>query len=231
MSRRHFIETPVREDGQSVMRYRLVCGSCGCGESLGRQNFGPERAATALPKKFEERGWHVGKRHDGRDDRCPSCVNREQEVRRRRPTPIPSEETTPVPQTPTTVAPTSSQKLEPTMADKPREASRDERRLILAKLNDVYIDESAGYSAGWTDARVAQDLGVPRAWVSPIREENFGPGTSDEVEKTLTEARAVAAEAATFRQAMDELTARGAEILKRAEAVERAARRIETVAR
>lgn len=231
MSRRHFVEVPIREEGQLVPRYRLKCGSCGCGETLGRMNFGASIADEQVPQKFEDKGWRVGKRHDGRDDRCPSCVNREQEARRRRLHVVQSEECVSVTQNSSGLAVVASAKPSTPAADKPREMTRDERRLIWAKLEEVYIDERAGYSAGWTDARVSEDLGIPRAWVSTIRDENFGPGVSEEVEKTLAEARAVAKEAAEFRRSMDSLTARGAEIMKRADAVERAARRIEGAVR
>lgn len=72
-------------------------------------------------------------------------------------------------------------------AEPPREMSRDDRRLIFAKLDEVYVDENTGYSAGWTDDKVATDLGVPRAWVAQIRDENFGPGTNEEITKLLGE--------------------------------------------
>ncbi len=47
----------------------------------------------------------------------------------------------------------------------PAELTRENRRIILAKLEEVYVDEKTGYSPGWTDAKLALDLGVPRAWV------------------------------------------------------------------
>lgn len=57
----------------------------------------------------------------------------------------------------------------------PRQMSREDRRLIFAKLEEVYVDEGTGYTKGWHDERVAQDMAVPRSWVEVIREENFGP--------------------------------------------------------
>jgi hypothetical protein len=50
-----------------------------------------------------------------------------------------------------------------------------EKRIIFAKLNDVYEDEKVGYSGDWSDAKVAKDLGVPVAWVKEVRDESFGP--------------------------------------------------------
>ena len=65
-------------------------------------------------------------------------------------------------------------------AEPPRQMQREDRRIIISKLDEVYIDESVGYSGDWSDERVAEDLGVPRAWVSTIREENFGPEVSED---------------------------------------------------
>lgn len=61
----------------------------------------------------------------------------------------------------------------------PRALTRDDRRIIFAKLEDCYIDEKAGYAAGWNDERVAKELGVPRAWIEEVREQNFGPNKVD----------------------------------------------------
>ena len=281
MSRRQFAKVTIRDEGQVAQRYRLTCGSCGCGEALGQMNFGDDVAQEQVPQKFEAKGWAVGKRQDGRDDRCPSCVNRDQERRRaaanypvrrsnadkqrdvkgliqdeinkaegerlrarelaRRagvspqtvcnwmPRVIENQECVPMSQPkPALVSQTTPIAA---VADKPRQPTRDERRVITSKLEDVYLDEKAGYSVGWNDARVASDLGVPRAWVSEVREFSFGPGMSEELERALSEARAVAVEAAEFRKAMDALTARGAEILKRADAIERTTKWIETAVR
>jgi hypothetical protein len=53
--------------------------------------------------------------------------------------------------------------------------TRTEKRIIYAKLEEVYADETTGYRGSWTDERVAIDLGIPKEWVSLIREDAFGP--------------------------------------------------------
>lgn len=53
--------------------------------------------------------------------------------------------------------------------------SREGKRIIFMKLNEVYRDEATGYAAGWSDDRIATDLGVPVQWVQAIRDEDFGP--------------------------------------------------------
>ena len=63
----------------------------------------------------------------------------------------------------------------PIKADPPRQMTRGDRQVIWNKLQDVYPKEDKGYMGEWTDGRVAKDLGVPRAWVTEIRAQNFGP--------------------------------------------------------
>ncbi len=83
-------------------------------------------------------------------------------------------------------------------AEPPREMGRTEKRIIWAKLEEVYLDEKRGYSAGWTDETVAKDLGVPRAWVAAVRDEGFGPLGADET--TLAEVSAMRAYLADQRK-------------------------------
>jgi hypothetical protein len=224
MSRRQFAEVPIREEGVVVPRYRLACGSCGCGETLGRQNFGASIAVDQVPKKFEAKGWEVGKRPE--DDRCPACVNREQEARRRKTATILKLETPNM----SVPAPASARAATPS-TDAPREMTRDHRRLIFLKLEEVYVDEKVGYSAGWGDAKVATDLGVPRAWVSTIRDENFGPGTSEEVERALSETRALAKDYEAFKEAAAKLIAQSGDLSKRLDTLQKLAARIEQAVR
>lgn len=89
------------------------------------------------------------------------------------------------------------QKPEPAPAAEPeRQPTRDERRIIFAKLDQVYLDETRGYSPGWSDIKTAQDLGVPMKWVSAIREENFGiEQANDEVRETVARIEAALDEA------------------------------------
>lgn len=81
---------------------------------------------------------------------------------------------------------------QPIKAEPPREMSRDDRRVIFSKIDAVYLDEKRGYSAGWNDETIAKDLGVPRAWVTKIREENFGTeGNAEDVIKLTTDMKAL----------------------------------------
>jgi hypothetical protein len=69
--------------------------------------------------------------------------------------------------------------------------TKDERRIITEKLDDVHDGDK--YLADWCDEKVAKDLGIPRKWVSKIRDDYFGPDTNEQtslladVAKLLTE--------------------------------------------
>lgn len=75
-------------------------------------------------------------------------------------------------------------------APEAREMSREDRRVIFAKLQDVY-EVKTGYTADWSDKRVAEDMGVPRAWISSVRDEFFGPDHNEQFEQQITMARSV----------------------------------------
>lgn len=143
--------------------WAIVCGECGTMRTIpGSNELGHATARDLLPQKATRLGWAVGKREA--DHRCPACINRAAQARRRTLRVIKEESAMG-----TAVA-----------AEPPRQMQREDRRIIISKLDEVYIDESVGYSGDWSDERVAEDLGVPRAWVSTIREENFGPEVSED---------------------------------------------------
>ncbi|WDS38281.1 hypothetical protein TMCBR3_gp033c [Caulobacter phage TMCBR3] len=58
-----------------------------------------------------------------------------------------------------------------------KEPNFEQRRTINAKLAEVHNGE--GYAEAWTDAKVAEALDVPRAWVTKIREEFHGPAVNE----------------------------------------------------
>lgn len=106
---------------------------------------------------------------------------------------------------------------------------RDERRIILAKLQEVYVDEKSGYQQGWSDEKVAADLGVPDGIVSWLRAENFGDlpvsavdkGFIDEAKKILEQIKGVRAEADAMRHRAAELLAEAREIGKQIGALDK----------
>lgn len=101
----------------------------------------------------------------------------------------------------------------------PTEPTRADKRLIFAKLEEVYVDESAGYKTPWTDAAVAKDLGVPMAWVASVREENFGPANDNgEIRDMLARVKAASSEAMKVLAEAKSIRAEGKSILDRVNA-------------
>lgn len=86
--------------------------------------------------------------------------------------PVRVEAVAPAPKIPVVAPPVPAA---PVAAEPARSMDKADKRIIFTKLNDVYQDEEHGYSADWTDAKVAADLGVPVEWVAEIRELDFGP--------------------------------------------------------
>ncbi len=189
MTARGFIETSERY-GQTYREVaQIVCSQCKtiCNiaiKSTDRRYLPP----TEQEKKFVQKGWSIGA--TPRDDLCPDCKTKMRK---------------------TVLKVVSNAAAE--LDAKPREMSVSDRRIIFAKLDEVYLDEKRGYDAGWSDHKVATDLGVPRKWVETIRAENFGPiGTNEdmasflsEAEVLLADARKALAEAKEAREAVEKI--------------------------
>ncbi|WP_156373882.1 hypothetical protein [Rhizobium sp. Leaf386] len=85
-------------------------------------------------------------------------------------------------------------------AEPPKEMTRADRRIVNEKIADVYDDGAERYSLGWTDKRVADDLGVPIAWVREERDRYFGPeGSNPLLDEFLMAQADVAASVALFQ--------------------------------
>lgn len=71
--------------------------------------------------------------------------------------------------------------------------TRADQRIVFAKINDHYGDETTGYVPPWDDVKIAADLGVPREWVTEVRETHFGVEhrkvTREELNATMRELR------------------------------------------
>lgn len=193
MSHADFRPCTLRYGGNLVRGYETTCGRCGTRgqvhvnmiRSYGNDN---ERTAREITKKLEQDGWKVGERI--RDDRCPACVRLDENERKAKLKVVPKEK-------PMTNA----------IAEAPRAASREEKRIILAKLDDVYDTNRQRYSQSWTDHKVATDLGVPRAWVSDLRDQLYGPEGNPEITSMLAEAKAYLEEAKPIFQKINDIKA------------------------
>ena len=152
MADRAFEFAKVRQGGKAISALRITCSRCG------RQDEFIQTSERRLPnlaaaQKFRNIGWSVGS--VARKDVCPDCQQRKE--------PMKAEDVKPA---------------APLRAEPPREMGKDDRRIVFAKIDEVYVGEEKGYDTGWSDERVSADLGVPRAWVTAIREEFFGPAAN-----------------------------------------------------
>lgn len=173
MACREFEYTKVKQGGALISALQIKCAECPATLELvqtGSRRLPHEAAA----RKFRNHGWKVGSKPKG--DLCPSCQLKDKNM-------------APKPDTPQPIV-FASQKAEP-----PREMSRDERRIVFEKLNECYVGPEVGYDKGWSDEKVASDLGVPRAWIESVREEFFGPVAPAIDPAALADLKARAAEA------------------------------------
>lgn len=152
-------------DGRPRRAMRLYCYRCGksgdCVMNTMAHGAGAEDKENRIAgRKFSDMGWSVDM-HKGKHF-CPECHAQ-----------------------PATKEPIMAPS---TVVPMPRQMSREDRRIVFEKLNEVYIDDKQGYASPWTDEKVSTDLGVPRAWVTNVREEMFGPvGSNSDIDKFLSE--------------------------------------------
>lgn len=166
MSERLFRVISDRNDGIFRQGVKVYCSECGA-SGWKSANEGAGIPPEVIFKYFKQKGWELSL-HEGRDI-CPACVQTKRESRRMNIKLVKGNETM--------------------KADPPRELTREHRRIIYAKLNEVYIDEKTGYAGGWSDQRVATDLGCPVDWVRKEREEHFGSlAVNEDIQRFLKEA-------------------------------------------
>lgn len=197
-----------RDEHGFAPAYEIHCTKCSHIEQMViRNGHGAKKLPVdVIAKKFRDKGWSVGSRRN--KDICPECQKTTPSEARKEP------ETMSKPNPPLTVV----------AAEPPREATRDQKRAILHKLDENYDEKARSYVGACTDQTIASELGVPRAWVSDLREEFYGPsGENDEV-------RALRKEMQTERERIKKLEAAAmglvdnlAEAAKRLEAIDRKA--------
>lgn len=181
-------------DEKMVRGVTISCGYCPATEDIAVNGFqttsGIDDAQERrfITRKLENIGWKVGR--TASQHRCPKCFTaiKMASVRKR--------EEAIVTKQPDQKVITLTQPTPPPPDQRPM--TRDDRRIIFEKLNEVYVSDKIGYGPGWTDHKVATDLGVPRSWVRLIRDENFGDEFANEEIKTLLK---------DCRQVLDETTA------------------------
>jgi len=199
MSTREFLYEVVTQGEQRLGSNKVQCRKCSTAEYL--TNTGAKRnPPDFIARYFRNKGWRLGGKPN--EDVCPSCNGFKPKMK------VAGDET-------------------PT-ADAPRDMSREDRRIIFSKIDDLYLDDRSGYAAPWTDASVARDLGVPRAWVSQVRDELFGPeGSNADYAEFQKEVAALRDGLAEVKRAIAAAQASAAEFEGRIAALERTSTRID----
>ncbi|WP_024706124.1 hypothetical protein, partial [Martelella sp. AD-3] len=187
-------------------------------------------------------GWLVGA--TPAEDRCPACSRRSSSDRKQttkgagimaagpRKTTAKAATAKAANTTAITASPTVSEP-QALQADLPPQMGRDDRRIIMEKLDDVYGDNA--YGGSWTDTTVARDLNVPRAWVSEVREAFFGPEGSNPLLDRYGQEReeferlhaGFMAARKSHCEAHDQLVKMAMDISKKADEINRLGKRVE----
>jgi hypothetical protein len=179
-----FTKVPYGDDNQLVRGVIARCGAPGCEAAIplpvntmqNARGTDDEIEWRFIAHKLQAKGWRIGRNESSH--RCPRCFNaakfsairKAEEMKNGNP---------------------MTEKLQ-VVKDNMRVMTREDRRIIFEKLNEVYVNDQVGYGDGWTDEKVAVDLGVPRAWVKLIRDENFGDEVANEnIREQIKDAREV----------------------------------------
>jgi hypothetical protein len=191
---------------------KAKCGYCDRSESIQVNTVrshgdDDEQVERSVANKFEKLGWKIGKTSS--QHRCPGCFAALKTAARKR-NGIADPDNKVVPITP--IEPPKLVEPTPVVVEvpgtpPPRRPSRDERRIIHNKIDEKYVSEAVGYTAGWSDQKVADDLGVPVAWVAEIRDENFGPNIDEVMASTVADAKGLLDELKASRYSAEPILA------------------------
>lgn len=194
---RIFPEASIEAGGRRAKALQITCAECGAVAYFAHQSGKSRKPPVAAQQSFQNKGWVVGS--GPRKDFCPEHA---QPSARKGNTDMKH------PQSAVATAVEAAPR-----AEAPRTSTVEDRRLINMKLAEVYAD--GGYVTPWTNQRVADDLGVPRAWVTEIREGFYGPeGSNPLFDKHLVESAGIAlhlAQLAEERKVAGEMVKRATE--------------------
>lgn len=158
---RTFLMVRRRDGGGRLVKYaQIACIDCGeVGLHLKRGNQDSQRW-------FERHGWHVG--NNAAHDRCAACTA----FAKRKVIKMSDHKPAPPPMAVVTTP------------DKPMLMPAD-RRVISRSVEDHWNEANACYEMGWSDAKMADHLGVPVDWVKEVRTLDFGGSGDDPTVETF----------------------------------------------
>jgi hypothetical protein len=146
--------------------------------------------------KYERIGWKIGKSQ--KQNRCPACFSAIKLASVKK----------------------SQGALKMNSTPSQRSMTRDERYLIFTKIDENYDRNKNSYNGSWNDEKIAKDFNVPRAWVSTIRDENFGPDTNEQVTMIITEANLLLGEFKSAAPIAEGIIKQLQELTKKADRIE-----------
>jgi hypothetical protein len=134
----------------------VMKATCSCG--VGFKHLTDARRGTSqLVKSMQQHGWRVS----GNRVTCPNCIANERFSLKKKETDMQTQEK---------------------VVQDIRKPTPEDRRKIMAELNDCYDIEVGCYAVGETDQTIADRLKVMRGWVTEIRTQFFGEsGANDEM--------------------------------------------------
>ena len=212
--------------------HRLFCMQAGCRESLllspGARG---QLSITGVIGIAKKKGWYADKKG------YALCMDHAPGSRSRPPSKMPPaqkraafnrikqdniakamREKEPRVSVPTTIIIPEEEPAMATTAEQPRVATREDKRRIRDTLDSLYDEENQRYSKNWTDESVAVKLNVPRAWVTDLRDNLYGPDVNEAGQAKSKELMALLAVASKLKD--DALG-----IATRAEELEKACRK------
>lgn len=171
--------TLTPEDGQQRSGYKITCCRCGKEDEIVASGHTGSLPQSVINKKFQQKGWKTGRKPIG-----PCCS-----VQRpaRFPTPQNSEDVM--------KKTIDADPVQPLAIEAPRQMTPADKRKVFRAIDDQWDEKHGRYIGAASDQHVASTLGVPRAWVVEVREENFGKTQRNEdLDKALGELKNVKGE-------------------------------------
>lgn len=212
-----FTYSPIVIEGQARRGIRAECGHCGEADNIPFNRLkvaDDDREIKLIAQKLERLGWKIGKSPG--QNRCPKCFTAIKVMAKRK-----GEENRKM--AASNGSGSNVKLMTPIATVSERKMTRDDRRLIIEKIREVFISEAVGYAGDWSDDKIATDMGVPRAWVASIRDETFGPDdTNEEKAKTKVDAEGWLEEQKSVRCEAERLLLRMSALEKAAGAIHKA---------
>lgn len=205
------------DNGLAKSGYRIECCKCDTVEDIVASGHTGSLPQTVINKKFQQKGWKTG-----RKPVCPGCQAKSHHR---------AEAQTMKAKTIDSIATqinSQSPPQPPVAIDPPRQMTAADKRKVFRAIDDQWDENKGRYIGAASDQHLADTLGVPRAWVKEVREENFGKTQRNEdLDKAIGDAKNLRAEAARnaataldLATKFEQLDQKYQDLIRRLEAVE-----------